>query len=135
MISDAIQEKLLDPESARFKWVELVELQPKNYFGPIESRLVGVDYCGLVNSKNTFGGYAGDAPYLVFLTLTKEPLFKAPVLLLFLKLFLSYITKANYSLLLVSVIGIGDANWHSPKLRTLLMMCAKSGYKKLYLAK
>lgn len=135
MISDAIREKLLDSESARFKWVELVELQPKNYSGPIEAGLAGVEYCGLVNSKNTFGGYAGDAPYLVFLALTKESLFKAPVLLLFLKLYLSYIKKVNYSLLLVSVIGIGDANWHSPESRTLLMMCAKSGYKKLYLAK
>ncbi len=132
MISDAIREKLLDPDSARFKWLELSELQSRKHCRP-EAIDCALSYCGLVNSKNTFGGYAGDVPYFIDLIWMKRPLFSAPVLFLFLKSYLYVIAKN--SLLAAAVIGIGDANWHSPESRTLLMMCAKSGYKKLYLAK
>lgn len=118
--------------TARFKWLEFSELQSREHC--FRSTIgCALNYCGLVNSKNTFGGYAGDALYLVDLIWMKRPLFSAPVLFLFLKPYLYVIAKN--SLLDVAVIGIGDANWHSPESRTLLMMCAKSGYKKLYLAK
>lgn len=56
IISDAVREKLSDPDSAKFKWLPV-----------ITNELAG-SYCGLVNSKNRFGGYVGYVPYLVFFT-------------------------------------------------------------------
>ena len=50
-----IQEKLKDPESARFK-----ELTVHKGETPTE----GVYYvCGEINSKNSYGGYAGFTPF------------------------------------------------------------------------
>lgn len=51
-IAKGVKMNLLDPESARFKWL------------PVTKEGAGW-YCGLVNSKNRLGGYAGDAPYMV----------------------------------------------------------------------
>ena len=53
-ISKTVRRELIDPESARFKWVPVSAVGAKVY-------------CGLVNSKNRLGGYTGDAPYAVFL--------------------------------------------------------------------
>ena len=52
-IADSVRLRLLDPESARFKW------RPRP---PNSNRGA---YCGLVNSKNRLGGYVGDTPYAV----------------------------------------------------------------------
>jgi hypothetical protein len=49
----AVQERLRDPGSARFDAIA------------VHDRGGGkVVVCGLVNSKNGFGGYAGDTPFL-----------------------------------------------------------------------
>src|SRR5262249_49106386 len=52
IISNVVIQKLVDPESARFKWNTLLNSK---------------GYCGLVNAKNRMGGYNGDTPYLVSL--------------------------------------------------------------------
>jgi hypothetical protein len=52
-IEKAIKEKLIDPESARFKFPEIATTDV---------------YCGLVNSKNRMGGYTGDAVFQVLVT-------------------------------------------------------------------
>jgi len=49
-IEDAVKEKLIDPDSAKFKF--------PTYKG-------GLFYCGLVNSKNRYGGYAGFSVFQV----------------------------------------------------------------------
>ncbi len=49
-IKQAVRASMKDPESSRFKW------------GPVASENV---YCGLVNSKNSYGGYTGDKMYNV----------------------------------------------------------------------
>lgn len=46
VIADAVKRRLKDPESAQFKWPEYHEETNKNY-------------CGLVNAKNSYGGYTG----------------------------------------------------------------------------
>ncbi|KAA1053792.1 hypothetical protein [Azospirillum argentinense] len=51
-ISKAIQEQLKDPESIRITWE------------PLHS---DETYCGTVNARNSFGGYVGDAPFIVTL--------------------------------------------------------------------
>lgn len=51
-IETAVRDKLKDPESARFKHFD---------YGSKGT------YCGLVNSKNAFGGYVGDVPYWVMI--------------------------------------------------------------------
>lgn len=57
IIVKAVKRDLVDPESARFKWVKLApEINTKDALAW---------YCGLVNSKNSFGGYVGDAPFAV----------------------------------------------------------------------
>lgn len=53
-IESSIRDRLKDPESARFKHSLFIS----NGNG---------EYCGLVNSKNSYGGYVGDSPYLVML--------------------------------------------------------------------
>lgn len=63
MISAAIRDKLTDPESARFKWVPHIDERKEKISISVSSSV----YCGIVNSKNRLGGYAGDTPYAVFL--------------------------------------------------------------------
>ncbi len=48
-ISKAITDQLKDPESARFKWIKMVG--------------DSIYYCGLVNAKNSYGGYTGYKPF------------------------------------------------------------------------
>ncbi len=54
-VQAAVQGILRDPESARFQWLPYVDSPDKIY-------------CGLVNSKNGFGGYSGFTIYAVGLT-------------------------------------------------------------------
>jgi hypothetical protein len=49
-----LQKKMIDPESARFS--EMFKIQAAGGEGDI--------YCGLVNSKNRMGGYAGNAGFI-----------------------------------------------------------------------
>lgn len=53
-IETAITEQLKDPYSAKFKFPSYI------YNGNGE-------YCGYVNSKNSYGGYVGNTPFLVML--------------------------------------------------------------------
>lgn len=62
MISNAVKLKLKDPDAAKFKWVKLAE---KSWY---------VHYCGMVNSKNSYGGYVGFQPFVAVLTWTKGKL-------------------------------------------------------------
>jgi hypothetical protein len=56
-IVNAVKEQLKDPDSAKFKWVKLADrINPKNF---VDS------YCGLVNAKNSYGGYTGFEPFEV----------------------------------------------------------------------
>ncbi|OSM04337.1 hypothetical protein [Magnetofaba australis] len=57
IIEDAVKEKLVDPFSAKFKWMP--------YNGD-------KTYCGLVNAKNRMGGYTGFVPFTVLYMKTKE---------------------------------------------------------------
>jgi hypothetical protein len=55
-LSKSLSKGLKDPASARFTWLKF----PKN----IES----VTYCGMVNSKNSNGGYTGSMPFMAVVT-------------------------------------------------------------------
>lgn len=61
VIADAVKAKLKDPESASFRWMPLVD--------PPADR-----YCGLVNAKNSYGGYTGFTPYLGVLLFDEDVL-------------------------------------------------------------
>jgi hypothetical protein len=54
-VEAAVKEKLKDPASARFRHPKI----------NVPTGDVGLFYCGYVNSKNSFGGYAGDAEFAV----------------------------------------------------------------------
>jgi hypothetical protein len=62
IISKSVISSLKDPEAARFKWLPLV----------VHSRDGVTDYCGLLNGKNSYGGYTGYMPFYVQLILDKE---------------------------------------------------------------
>lgn len=49
-VADSIKRDLKDPDSAQFKWMPFLEER-------------GTGYCGLLNSKNTYGGYTGFEPF------------------------------------------------------------------------
>lgn len=91
VIEKVIREQLKDPESARFEWLPLVGKQPNAY-------------CGLVNAKNSFGGYTGRAPYLVF------PVFQ------------------NGLITIAALVGMGDGNANSSKTRAVLKQCRDHNY-------
>lgn len=56
-IVKAVKDQLKDPDSAKFKWVKLADrINPKHF---VDS------YCGLVNAKNSYGGYTGFEPFEV----------------------------------------------------------------------
>ncbi len=48
-IAKAVAYKLKDPDGAKFIWAPLV----------VNTRDGVTDYCGLVNGKNSYGGYSG----------------------------------------------------------------------------
>lgn len=57
----SIEEKLKDPDSAKFSDVFL----PKGDQG-------AVSVCGYVNTKNSFGGYSGKVRFLVYIYINQE---------------------------------------------------------------
>ena len=52
-LSAIISQSLKDPEAARFKWMPVV----------LRERDGITDYCGLVNGKNSYGGYTGSTRF------------------------------------------------------------------------
>ncbi|MBE8597926.1 hypothetical protein [Xenorhabdus sp. BG5] len=56
-----VKNKLKDPDSAKFKHNNLIVKDGKS----------GNLYCGLVNAKNSYGGYTGYFPFKVYLFLNK----------------------------------------------------------------
>jgi hypothetical protein len=48
-LTSALALTLKDPGSAQFKWVPVIMLEREGIF----------DYCGLVNGRNSYGGYVG----------------------------------------------------------------------------
>ncbi len=105
IVKKSVKAELKDPDSARFKWLPIAGSKKK--VGGARSML----YCGVVNSRNSFGGYAGDAPYSVFLAWTKD----SPVVSL--------------------VISIGTADWKSPESFSIIKTCSDEGYTNFLLAK
>jgi hypothetical protein len=55
---------LRDPESARYSFQPMVRGQAHSRDD--QRPLVGWFMCGTINSKNGFGGYAGQAPWIVY---------------------------------------------------------------------
>lgn len=97
IIAKAVMGELTDPESARFKWVPLPAIGAKVY-------------CGLVNSKNRLGGYAGDAPYIVFLVWVEQ------------------------TIKMAAPLKIGSNDPASSASIATLKSCEENGYKRVYLA-
>lgn len=58
-VEQAVRDRLKDPDSAKFKHSYYVS----NGKGA---------YCGLVNSKNSYGGYVGDSPFMAMITHDKK---------------------------------------------------------------
>ena len=85
-LQETVRQRLLDADSAKFT------LPP--YKG-------GKVYCGLVNSKNTYGGYAGNAIFQVFVV--------TPTLFEFM--------------------GLGTADPENTHSMTLRQTCEQEGYK------
>src|SRR5690349_5868495 len=59
-IQEAVTHDFKDPESARFRWLPIPDC--KSY----SACYMGF-YCGMVNAKNSFGGYVGHSPFYVFI--------------------------------------------------------------------
>lgn len=55
-IAKAVKDALKDPDSAKFKWMKL------SGKGANREGYVGY-YCGLVNARNSYGGYTGYTPF------------------------------------------------------------------------
>jgi len=104
VIADSVRKDLIDPESARFKWLPLIG----DKTGPGNIRFA--TYCGLINSKNRLGGYTGDAPFNVLLLWDSS------------------------GVVSVTVSLIGSADWSSAKSRAILENCKQEGYANLHLA-
>lgn len=59
----AVSARLLDPESARFRWITGImrgQLKPL-----LSARVTGYWACGAVNAKNSLGGYTGFETFLI----------------------------------------------------------------------
>jgi hypothetical protein len=57
-IGTAVSSKLKDPASAAFRWMPVSLVQRNDGSGI-------TDYCGLVNAKTSYGGYAGFSMFYV----------------------------------------------------------------------
>ncbi|MCM2441059.1 hypothetical protein HGO34_15165 [Agrobacterium vitis] len=60
LVEQTVRDGFKDPESARFDEVAATQSQDG-----------GVVVCGLVNARNSFGGYAGRSPFMGMLTKNK----------------------------------------------------------------
>lgn len=97
VIEKAVRGSLIDSESARFKWVPIASPEVKTY-------------CGLVNARNRFGGYTGDAPYAVFVVWKEQAIVMAVLL------------------------RIGTNSPTSPSSIAVMKVCEDNGYTKLFMA-
>lgn len=52
-VQDQVRRALKDPESARFEYVTVTEVNGQRVA------------CGLVNAKNSMGGYTGNRPFMI----------------------------------------------------------------------
>ena len=60
VISSTVSSGLKDPDAAKFKWVPLVVANSS------------AAYCGVVNGKNSYGGYTGFYPYIVRVSFSEK---------------------------------------------------------------
>lgn len=88
VIAKEVGKRLKDPESARFKWPQVVG--------------DGLTYCGFVNAKNSYGGYAGAVPFMAVIGTPKKPF--------------------------AAVTDLGDGDPESFETRFITKECAKAGY-------
>lgn len=58
-VQDAVSESLLDPGSAQFSKLKIVDRSN-------EGKSSNMKVCGYVNSKNSFGGYTGNKGFYAF---------------------------------------------------------------------
>ncbi|MEQ9519145.1 MAG: hypothetical protein RLN89_06865 [Parvibaculum sp.] len=75
VIATSVKARLRDPGSATFKWGPLTD--------EIEAGSEGegtATYCGLVNSRNGYGGYGGDTPFQVFIVLKEGQVALSPII-------------------------------------------------------
>ena len=92
-IIQAIKQNLKDPNSALFK------------LGKVDQEIS--QYCGMVNAKNSYGGYTGDVPFLAAISRDS--------------------TSVNATL-----IALGTVDPESAKSEAVYSMCANSGYDASY---
>ena len=57
-LAPLLAQNMKDPNAAQFKWMPVIIAKRDNI----------TDYCGLVNGKNTYGGYTGFLRFYAFLT-------------------------------------------------------------------
>lgn len=108
LVRESVKAKLKDPDSARFKWLPIAGNQTE------ADGATMMMYCGVVNARNSFGGYVGDVPYLVALVKHLNPKDTRAVSI---------------------VIAIGKANWNSPSSKAIVNTCRDKGYTDFELAK
>jgi hypothetical protein len=92
LLEDTVKSKLKDADSAKFKWLPFISM-------PLPV------YCGLVNAKNSFGGYTGYVPYLAATLQAKDKKIHSAV-----------------------VIAIGNADPDSPETMAVTQKCLEYGY-------
>ena len=70
LIAHVVSMDMKDPDAAKFLWVPIIEAN------------VSATYCGLVNGKNSYGGYIGYHPFMVRVTpdTTQPPVTGASVI-------------------------------------------------------
>lgn len=59
LIADAVTKDFKDPPAAQFRWLPVTGFDKQDF----QSQT----YCGMVNGKNSYGGYIGFVPFAVFL--------------------------------------------------------------------
>ena len=75
MTAVKVKGDLKDPDSAQFRWVRLSADVDTN------APHVSASYCGLVNAKNSYGGYVGYRPYSATLFWMKGELIEPMIIL------------------------------------------------------
>lgn len=101
IVETAVKSSLKDPASATFKWLPL-----------LPSADPAQPYCGLVNAKNSYGGYVGDAPFLVMV-----------------------VTEGGDKILHAVVIGMATGDPTDTDSQVTRSFCTDYGYGDFHLAK
>lgn len=87
-----VKASLKDPGSAEFRWLPA-------------RREDGV-YCGMVNARNSLGGYTGFTPFSVLILDLKNPPERKAL-----------------------VVGMGNGSASSPQTQAVVMSCARNGFE------